>query len=154
MKYGTFALGGVLLCWNTGECPRVLCPCLYSHLWSFVFSHLPQTPPGADGSPHPTALSHCFGFSFPECFPPGCVHTSPHLSHTRGQNKERRWEVGGEGVVCLQNSAEQMKITQWVTHFNRIALQGCCYIHKVIKFEMPSFPIFATFASLLLKYIS
>lgn len=73
----TCALGGMLLCWTTGECPGALWPCLCSHLWSFVLSHFPQTPPGTDGSPHPKTLSNCFGFSFPECFPLDRVHTSP-----------------------------------------------------------------------------
>lgn len=115
MKYGPFALGGVLLCWNTGECPRALCPCLYSHLWSFVLRHFPQTPPGADGCPHPTTLSRCFGFSFPECFPPGCVHTSPHLSHTRGQNKERRW--GGCCVsAALRRTNENNSVNESFQH--------------------------------------
>jgi len=44
-------------CWTTRACPAALCPRRGSHLWSFVSSHFPQTPPGARGSPRPATRS-------------------------------------------------------------------------------------------------
>lgn len=109
---------------NTGPVCRVGCycarlqgsvqehfaPCLCSHLWSFVSGHFPQTPPGADGSPHPTTLS-------PNALDSPVLSTSrlavpiPHLNNTTGQNKERS-KGGGGFIVCLQRSAKQMTVSR------------------------------------------
>lgn len=126
-KHRTCVLGGVLLCSTVRECPGALCPRLCSHLWSFVSGHFPQIPPGADGSPHPTTLSHCFGLPFPKYFPPWRVCTSPQQAAQQDRIKRGGGVWGGGGGGYCVSAAFCKK--KWKS----LSIKGVCaqYNHKL-----------------------
>lgn len=99
--------GAVALDWLIGAAHPVV-----SHLWSFVLSHSPKSPPGPDGSPHLRAHGDLLWILLSW----GCP-TSLHLHHTTktelklgGGWWQGRMFGGGASIVCLHNFVQQLKV--------------------------------------------